>query len=113
MNISDFNYKTYDDSRIELGHQMKPKIVCNDGFTMSVQGSSGHYCEPRSVEKDYYRMEIGFPSQREESLMPFIDGDDKTDPTDTVYGYVPCDIIDEIILKHGGINEKLTFKPKS
>ena len=115
MNISDFNHKTHDTSQKAMlyGHQMKPSIVCNDGFTMSVQGSSTHYCSPRSVEKDYYAMEIGFPSYDEPLIHKFMDGDvGVTDPTDTVYGYVPADIIDEVIVKHGGINEELTFAPK-
>ena len=115
MNISEFNYRTYDNSSraLENGFQMKPKIHCNDGFVMSAQGSSTHYCEPRSVEKDYYSMEIGFPSQDEPILYKYMDGDiETTIPTDTVYGYVPCDIIDELIVKHGGINEELTFKNK-
>lgn len=115
MNISDFNRLTHDTSSkaLEYGLQMKPKIICNDGFTMSVQGSSGHYCSPRSVEKDYYSMEIGFPSIAEPLIYPFMDGDiEDTDPTNTVYGYVPCDIIDEVIIKHGGINQQLTFEKK-
>jgi len=73
MTLSDFNLKTYDTSKfaIAYGHQMKPRIFCVDGFNMSVQGSAGHYCSPRSLEKDYYKMEIGYPSEIEETILPF------------------------------------------
>jgi len=114
MNISEFNLKTFDSSERaqEMGFQMKPQIICNDGFKMSVQGSSGHYCFPRELDRDYYKMEIGFPSEVEPLIMKWIDGDENSDPTQCVYGYVPCSVIDEVIIKHGGINEELTFKPK-
>lgn len=110
MNISQFNEKTYDNTSesAAYGHQMKPGIICNDGFKMSVQGSSGHYCTPRSLEKDYYSMEIGFPSEKEDLIMQW--ADNPSDPTDSVYGWVPVDVIDQVITKHGGINEELTFK---
>lgn len=108
MNISEFNLKTFDEGN---DYQMKPRIICNDGFSMSVQGSYSAYCSPRRTVDDYYSMEIGFPSESEPTIYEFMDGEvGVTNPTDTVYGYVPCWIIDEIIVKHGGINEELTFK---
>jgi len=106
MNISDFNFRTFTGE----DYQVKPQIICNDGFKMSVQGSAGHYCEPRQVERDYYKMEIGFPSEEEPLISEF--AEDKSNLTGTVYGWVPCDIIDDVIKKHGGINKELTFKTK-
>jgi len=109
MDIKEFNVLTFDKSA-KYGFQMKPQIICNDGFKMSVQGSSGRYCSPREVSDIYFKMEIGFPSEKETLIMPYIDGGEDGDPTNSVYGYVPCDIIDAVILKHGGINQKETFK---
>ena len=82
-----------------------PRIECADGFTMSVQAGEGLYSTPRSyIESgDYSSFEIGFPSEREDLIMEYIDGDEETDPTDTVYGYVPIDAVDAVIEKHGGI----------
>lgn len=79
------------------------KMVCVDGFVMSVQASDTHYCTPRDFQdKPYDAYEVGFPSQKEEALMPYIDyGDDS--PTTAVYGYVPRKIILAIAEKHGGI----------
>lgn len=109
MTISEFNQKTYNPTQreIEFGVQKKPRIVCNDGFSMSVQGSSSHYCYPRTLAKDYWEMEIDFPSEVEPLLLNWADESEL--PTDTVYGYVPVTVIDQVIEAHGGINEELTF----
>ena len=79
------------------------KITCKDGFKMSVQACYSHYCNPRitirSTHTNYYdTYEVGYPSEKEELLMPY--AEDKEDPTQTVYGQVPKDIINKIIEKH-------------
>ena len=80
-----------------------PRIRCADGFSMSVQGHYGSYSVPRDDFADFYsEVEVGYPSEKVEELMPYIDGAD-TDPTKTVYGYVPIEIVEQIILAHGGI----------
>ena len=79
------------------------RMECVDGFSMSVQGHFGAYCSPRvNFASRYDSLEIGFPSEREDIIMPYIDGED-SDPTQTVYGYVPVNVIVEVIKKHGGI----------
>lgn len=77
-----------------------PQIVCADGFKMSVQASAFHYCSPRDSEGPWSRVEVGFPSDRVEALMPW--AEDENDPTGTVYGYVPLRIVAEVIDQHGG-----------
>ena len=75
---------------------------CEDGFQMSVQASYYHYCEPRVTGASFYeQFEIGYPSEKEYILMEY--ADDPTQPTGTIYGYVPFEIIDKVIIKHGGI----------
>jgi len=105
MNISEFNKKTHESRK---AYYNKPRIFCNDGFNFSVQGSRTHYCSPREDCNDYYSMEIGYPSAIEKSILEF--AEDKDTPMDSVYGYVPVDLIDDIIIKHGGINETFTFQ---
>ena len=80
-----------------------PYVVCKDGFMMSVQASDSHYCEPKTIADDYSEFEIGYPSQEESLLTTY--AEDGENLCDTVYGYVPCSIIDEVIEKHGGIDE--------
>jgi hypothetical protein len=86
----------------------RPRIICNDGFSMSVQASSGHYCRPRKTQEQYESMEIGFPSEDEPLI--FYYAEIKNDWTDTVYPVVPNNVIQEVIEKHGGINIDETFK---
>ena len=77
-------------------------VVCADGFRMSVQGHEGAYCEPRlNNQKKYNLVEIGFPSKEEPLIMPWVE--DESRPTDTIYGYVPVDIVTNVIVKHGGL----------
>lgn len=81
--------------------RLLPEIICKDGFKMSVQVSSTHYCDPRNNTADYYsEVEVGFPSDKEPLLMQW--AEDPHNPTGTVYGYVPSNIIQNIIQKHGG-----------
>ena len=81
---------------------MLPRIECADGFTMSVQAREGAYCEPRNDEGPWSAVEVGFPSEREELLMEFAES--PSNPTGTVYGWVPVEVISEVIAKRGGTN---------
>ena len=80
-----------------------PHVICKDGFKMSVQAGQSLYSEPRDVVDHYKEAEVGFPSEEEHLLTSY--AEDNENLCDTVYGYVPCSIIDEVIEKHGGINE--------
>lgn len=84
------------------GGWLREPIVCADGFEMSVQASEHSYCEPRENDAEQYiSVEIGFPSQPEAIIQDF--ADDPDNPTGTVYGYVPVNLITNVIVKHGGI----------
>ena len=87
---------------------MTPYIVCADGFTMSVQASGSHYCEPRGNFNRYREFEIGFPSQKESLIMRYCE--DESKPTDTVYSFVPFNVINEVLEKHGGIDIDATLE---
>jgi hypothetical protein len=78
-----------------------PQIVCADGFTLSVQASKYHYCSPRDSFGPWTSVEVGFPSEKVDAFMPYCDGDE-SDPTDTVYGWVPMFLVAETIGAHGG-----------
>jgi hypothetical protein len=88
----------------------RPEIVCMYGFTMSVQGNSGAYSTPRTNSDWFEAMEIGFPSEREPLIMDY--AEEPENPTQSVYGYVPTYIIEDVINKHGGIDYEATFNPK-
>ena len=80
-------------------------VVCEDGFTMSVQASEYHYCSPRrsGLGESYTSVEVGFPSEKEDLLMEHAEDYDK--PTGTVYPYVPVEVVLQVIMKHGGMVE--------
>jgi hypothetical protein len=80
------------------------KVVCADGFEMSVQAHQGAYCSPRLSNADKYKeVEVGFPSIEEPMLMEWCE--EPYQPTDTVYGYVPVQVVTNVIAKHGGMVE--------
>jgi len=77
-------------------------VVCADGFKMSVQANNTAYCEPRAMGQQMYSLvEVGFPSAMEPMLMPWAENSD--DPTDTIYAYVPVEIVTNVLVKHGGM----------
>ena len=80
-----------------------PHIVCNDGFKMSVQAGQSMYSTPRVEANEYEDAEVGFPSEEEKLLTTY--AEDQDNLCGTVYGYVPCSVIDQVIDKHGGIDE--------
>ena len=82
--------------------ELNPRIVCNDGFSISVQAREGAYCEPRNDEGPYIRVECGFPSKIPGPEL-FKYAEDPTNPTETVYSYVPTYIVELEIRAHGGI----------
>ena len=89
--------------------KQNPRIVCADGFSMSVQANEFCYCTPRQNEGPHTHMEGGFPSSppldpelleaRENSY------DEDGDPCETVYPYVPREVFEREFELHGGIVE--------
>jgi hypothetical protein len=77
-----------------------PSVVCADGFKMSVQASQFHYCSPRDSVGPWTDVEIGFPSERVEKFMKWAEKADT--PTETVYGWVPLEVVAELVEDHGG-----------
>lgn len=106
---------------------VRPRIVCQDGYSVSVQASEYAYCTPRytqflsddgwhvingdcwTSEKErnfrtdhyipYEEVELGFPSEEDELINKYAEGEDYTN---TVYPYTPVDVIEKLIEKHGG-----------
>lgn len=94
----------------------RPYVVCADGFGVSIQAGNSCYCEPRISqypENDfipYETVELGYPSEADEDLLPYQECPDREDPTESVYGYIPVSIVDKVLEKHGGIDISATWK---
>jgi hypothetical protein len=105
MDVYEFIRKTVPVARVVEGysfHDNRPHAEMVDGFKVSIQASEMHYCTPRQSGLDFYSsVELGYPTEREEIIMPY--AEDTDDPTNTVYGYVPIDIVDRMVTRHGGI----------
>jgi len=84
-----------------------PKVVCADGFSMSVQAHAGAYCEPKSNHaKKYSEVEVGFPSDFEPLLDDYVEmPDSPKGHKDQVFPYVPVSVVTNVIAKHGGMVE--------
>jgi hypothetical protein len=90
------------------------QIECADGFKMSVQAGAAMYCSPRpggfaeddperSYEGPYFKAEVGFPTERPEPWDEWKEFCENADhPTETVYGWVPFELIDALVALHGG-----------
>lgn len=104
QSCNEYIKKTYNMSNLENYHPfLRSRIQCNDGFSISIQASACHYCEPRKTfEGPYTEVELGYPSCSEELLMPYME-DDCCKPENTIYPYVPVEMVDKVIKKHGGI----------
>ena len=79
-----------------------PSHTCKDGFKISIQGHYGAYSKPREECSNIYQyesMEIK-TSEQVESLKKYQDGEDST-----IYGYVPLELIEALIVEHGGFND--------
>ena len=85
----------------EIIQENRPRLLCTDGFSISVQASKFHYCRPRlDGAQDYEAVELGYPSMEDELINDYAEDDDYTR---TVYGYVPIEVVERLIEKHGGI----------
>lgn len=110
INIRDFMALTYtaDDK------DARPRVICRDGFSFGVETGEGSYTEPAvQIYKymDYRSIEITKPSVEDETLEGFAEEYlHLSGPiTECEIPYVPVELIEEMIEKHGGIDEEMTF----
>ena len=105
MTIKDWLKKTITTRNYVDGTEIqekRPRLYCNDGYSISVQASEFHDCYPQlNGVQDYESVELGFPSVEDELINEY--AEDCMNYTETVYGYVPIEIVEKLIEKHGGI----------
>jgi len=131
--------------------EIRPAIECIDGFMMSVQASSMHYCTPRENQGPYSEVEVGYPSERptkdwesyfegtwqaigivgtikrvweDRSSFKYalrtglsnkswwyfkrlVEGILLDNATNSVYAYVPINLVISLIESHGGMKMKI------
>ena len=92
FNTNEFLCKTF--SKTIFGTAaLRPEAVCADGFTLSIQASSMHYCIPNEdlSDGDYSKVELGNLSETVEEFLPYAENEAR--PLFTVYGYVPIETL--------------------
>lgn len=94
MTAKEWLFKTYN-SRDRFC--VRPRALCKDGFSISIQANPFVYCTPRKslLAGNYIAVELGFASRYEELLEEYQEG--------TIYPYVPMEVVEKVIEKHGGI----------
>ena len=80
------------------------RVVCKDGYSISIQAHDGAYCEPRQDGAECYSLvELGYPNRPDSLIERYAEKRDE--PRDTVYGYVPVNTVYLLLTKHKGIIE--------
>lgn len=82
--------------------RMYEHIVCADGASVSIQAGRHAYCTPRDDRGPYTHIEAGFPTVEPPASWREY-AEDLDNLTQTVYGYMPFDCVDEFIAVHGGM----------
>lgn len=82
---------------------VRPRAICKDGFSISIQCSNRHCCWPKptdihSVANNLETVELGWPNtggKELDSINQYFDAG--------VYLYVPIELVEKLIQTHGGI----------
>lgn len=101
MTVREFLRSTYE--VVHMGKTdyqvVRPKVICKDGFEISIQAGSTDYSKPKSNLKNgnYKEVELGYPSMPDESI-------EKYRGSGNIFLYVPIKVVEALIEKHGGID---------
>ena len=88
--------------RLTEAFQLRPRIICSDGFSVSVQASWAHYCIPRNNVGPFNHVELGFPSDFDEILFEYgEDSSELSDMRDTIFPHVPIEVLLTCLNNHG------------
>lgn len=113
--IREYRAKAFNSFVIQTKNGFKrPVLVMGDGTKMSVQASSFHYCEPRKDGLNRYASyEVGYPSEIIEQLRDYAEThlENDEDILNSVFPFVPEEVILDILEEHGGIDIETTLHP--
>ena len=105
MTVKEYLKKTIGKSDTDF-QLIRPRAICKDGYSISIQASHCHYCDPREdFLEEYDSVELGYPNQYDELIDEYAEDfdDDGKACTNTVFGFVPMEIVEKLVKKHGGI----------
>lgn len=54
--------------------EKRKRVICKDGFSISIQAGMYYYCEPRlNFVYEYKSVELGFPSEEDELINEYVE----------------------------------------
>lgn len=81
----------------------RPYVICKDGYKISIQANRHMYCVPKRNRADSYsRVELGYPNREDDLIADYAEV--PWDIRQCIFGYVPVEIVDRLLEKHGGID---------
>ena len=84
------------------GFVLFPRVVCEDGFEVSIQAGNALYSIPREDgREEYTAFELEYPNKTDLILIPY--AEDERNLLGTTYPFVPAEEVNELLVKHGGI----------
>lgn len=115
MNAQEFLKLTYSETNNGFPN-IRARLICKDGFSVSVQASAYHYCNPKEngIDIEYTEVELGYPEFKNK-LHEFLINLNKFFTKKFIHcriefergisGCVPIEKVNKLIKYHGGINE--------
>jgi hypothetical protein len=95
-------FKTKQSGRVIGSCNLAKRIVCENNYSISVQANECAYCTPRDNYGPYSHVECGHPiAPPSDEMMEY--ADERERPTETIYQYVPVEVVERLIESHGGI----------
>ena len=96
---------------------VRPRVVCKDGFKISIQAGRGYSCTPENDDGPYTHVELGYPEYPSKLILRMIKmvGIPISEPTiktyavnknrleETIYKQVPVAAVDRLLAEHGGL----------
>ena len=81
----------------------RPRAKCADGYSVSIQAGSGAnvHCWPHEDTNEFTHVMLDNPSCEDEELVPY--RCDLDDEDEIFYLFVPVEVMDKVLEKHGGI----------
>ena len=103
MTVKEFLRNTYIVNRKFDLQEIRPHVLCADGYEISIQAGRCAYSIPRENDIEFDAVELGYPNMTDELIEKY--AEDPGSPTSCIYPYVPVDIVEVLMEKHGGIVE--------
>ena len=87
------------------------RATCPDGWSVSIIARRGAYCDPRDDRGPWTHVELGFPTAHEPDLEVYKEPPPEARHEDSVFPYVPVEVVEAILVKHGFVLAELCLCP--